>query len=358
MQGVSYGSTVVPVRWRDEGCLELLDQRVLPGEKRYIKCIDTRQVADSITKMVVRGAPAIGIAAAYGVALSAKRNRQLASEWRARIEADIDILAATRPTAVNLFRALEQCRNLLPELTRDEAFEQLAKLAITIHQDDIAGNVRMGREGAAFISARLAARGIDRPVNVLTHCNTGSLATGGFGTALGVVRSLAAEDRLGMVYADETRPWLQGARLTVWELTQDGIPVTLNVDSAAAHLMKSGRVDCVIVGADRITANGDVANKIGTCSLAVLAKYHGISFYVAAPLSTIDPDMLHGDLIPIEEREAKEILSLQGKWISLPGVEICNPVFDVTPAELIDGIITESGVIAAPFGEGIRSRFG
>ncbi len=161
-----------------------------------------------------------------------------------------------------------------------------------------------------------------------------------------------------LLFLPETRPWLQGARLTVWELTQDGIPVTLNVDSAAAHLMKSGRVDCVIVGADRITANGDVANKIGTCSLAVLAKYHGISFYVAAPLSTIDPDMLHGDLIPIEEREAKEILSLQGKWISLPGVEICNPVFDVTPAELIDGIITESGVIAAPFGEGIRSRFG
>ncbi|PIE44145.1 MAG: S-methyl-5-thioribose-1-phosphate isomerase [Gammaproteobacteria bacterium] len=351
-----YGSTVVPIRWLEKGCLALLDQRVLPGEERYIECVETRQVADAIVEMVVRGAPAIGIAAAYGVVLSAKRHCQLASGWRAGIEADIDLLAATRPTAVNLFWALQQCRGLLSELSRDDAFVRLTELARQIHQDDIAANMRMGRLGAEFVSAQLAAKGVTYPINVLTHCNTGSLATGGFGTALGVVRSLAAQNRLGRVYADETRPWLQGARLTVWELTRDAIHVTLNVDSAAAQLMKSGRVDCVIVGADRITANGDVANKIGTYGLAVLAKQHGIGFYVAAPWSTIDPDTANGDLIPIEERVASEVLSLQGKWLSLPTVDTFNPVFDVTPAELVNAIITEQGVITAPFDQGIKAK--
>lgn len=345
----TYDSRVEPIKWMNDGTLVLLDQRILPLEERYVECSETRQVVDAIVKMVVRGAPAIGITAAYGVALSAKRNCQLKHEWRERIEYDLDHLAKTRPTAVNLFWALDRCRALLREVSREEAYDRFTDLAVEIHQADIAGNIQMGSFGQEFISGQLEAQGVSVPFNVLTHCNTGSLATGGYGTALGVIRSLNASGKLSRVFADETRPWMQGARLTAWELYQDEIPVTLNVDSAAAQLMQSGQVACVIVGADRITANGDVANKIGTYSLAVLARFHGVRFYVAAPWSTIDLSMESGKSIPIEQRDKKEVLSVQGKMVALPEIDAYNPVFDVTPAELIDGIITEKGVITAPY---------
>ncbi len=356
-EGVSghYDSRVAPIKWQEEGMLLLLDQRILPLEERYVECTEARQVVDAIVKMVVRGAPAIGITAAYGVALSARRNCQLNHEWRERIENDIELLAQTRPTAVNLFWALDRCRQALAEVDRENAFDKLMRLAVAIHHADIAGNIQMGKYGQAFIVEQIQAAGRTGQFNVLTHCNTGSLATGGYGTALGVIRALHAHGNIERVFADETRPWMQGARLTAWELYQDGIPVTLNVDAAAAQLMQSGQVACVIVGADRITANGDVANKIGTYSLAVLAKHHGVRFYVAAPCSTIDFAMESGTLIPIEQRESKEVLAVQGKMVALQEIDAYNPVFDVTPAELIDGIITEKGVITAPYIENLKT---
>lgn len=323
--------------------LKVLDQRLLPEQIRYDEYGDANGVTEAIASMRVRGAPAIGIAAAYGVVLSALKHYP-DTDWSTKVEQDVQRLAASRPTAVNLFWALDKMTALLAEHPA-EPIQALTTLAEQIHADDLAANLAMGERGADVIGDAKA---------VLTHCNAGALATGGYGTALGVIRSLHKRGQLQNVYADETRPWLQGARLTVWELAQDGIPAILIADSAAAWLMKSGKVDWIIVGADRIAANGDVANKIGTYSLAVLAKQHGVKVMVAAPSSTFDFSLENGNSIKIEERDPKELLadcylsedSLVNAW---------NPVFDVTPAELITAIVTERGVVLNPGQHGVRS---
>ncbi len=330
--------TVRAIEWRP-GRLRLLDQRRLPAVTEYLEYDDSAGVAAAIHDMVVRGAPAIGISAAYGVALGARRRYAESGKlWRAAIEADFAVLAASRPTAVNLFWALDCMRACLPEGGDDPEPVLLAE-AQRIHAEDVAANRHMGALGANLIAPGSG---------VLTHCNTGSLATGGYGTALGVIRSAYGQGRLARVYADETRPWLQGARLTAWELAQDDIPVTLNVDSAAAHLMQCGEVQWVIVGADRIAANGDVANKIGTYALAVAARYHGVKFMVVAPTSTVDLALDAGRAIPIEQRPAEEVLSLSGQRVAPPGAQACNPAFDITPAGLIDALVTEQGVVESP----------
>lgn len=323
--------------------LKMLDQRQLPETIAYDDYQDAAGVTEAIASMRVRGAPAIGIAAAYGVVLSAMQHYP-GDDWQAKVAQDIEQLAASRPTAVNLFWALDKMRALLATEPA-EPIAALTQLAAQIHADDLAANLAMGERGADIIGEAKA---------VLTHCNAGALATGGYGTALGVIRSLHKRGHLQNVYADETRPWLQGARLTVWELAQDGIPATLIADSAAAWLMKSGKIDWIIVGADRITANGDVANKIGTYSLAVLAKQHGVKLMVAAPSSTFDFTLESGSHIEIEERNPKELLAncyLQQDSL----VSAWNPVFDVTPAELITAIVTERGAVIEPGKHGVRS---
>ncbi len=328
--------TIRAMRWAEDR-LQLLDQRRLPREEVWLDCRSAAEVADAIREMVVRGAPAIGITAAFGVVLSAMSHAG-AADLSAAMEPDFRRLADARPTAVNLFWALERMRRIL-ESVPDEPVAALLDEARAIHDEDIAANYRMGELGAAFIEAGSG---------VLTHCNTGSLATGGFGTALGVIRQAWHERRLAHIFADETRPWLQGARLTAWELLQDGIPVDLLVEGAAAALMHTGRVQWVIVGSDRIAANGDVANKIGTYSLAVNARHHGVKFMVVAPSSTVDLDTPHGTDIPIETRDPAEVLQLAGQPIAADGAGAWNPVFDVTPAELVDVIVTERGVVERP----------
>jgi len=327
--------------WQDQK-LSVLDQRKLPGIVHYEVYVTAPDVAEAIKTMQVRGAPAIGIAAAYAVALSVQQHYQLDnSAWRQRVAAEIKLLAASRPTAVNLFWALGVMQTKLAQLDGSPVAAMI-QLAQEIHQQDIAANLQMGELGADILAD---AQGL------LTHCNAGALATGGYGTALGVIRS-AYQRQTRRIYADETRPWLQGARLTVWELAEDDIPSILIADSAAAMLMKSGQVDWIIVGADRIAANGDVANKIGTYSLAVLAKYHGVKLMVVAPTSTIDFAMQSGDDIEIEQRAANEFLpqcydqadSLISAW---------NPVFDVTPAELVSVIVTERGAVFNPAEKGV-----
>lgn len=325
--------------WRDDR-LYLLDQRVLPGKEVFIVCEDAQGTAEAISAMVVRGAPAIGVAAAYGVALAARqRHAQSGTDWRALLAADMQLLAASRPTAVNLFWALDRCRELLDSLGDRDPFPPMLILAKQIHEADRSANLRMGELGASLIEPGQA---------VITHCNTGGLATGGHGTALGVIRSAYAQGRITEVFADETRPWLQGARLTAWELVRDEIPVSLMADGAAAARMAAGGIGWVIVGSDRIAANGDVANKIGTYSLAVAAKHHGVRFMVAAPTSTIDPHTASGADIPIETRDAAEVLACGGKPIAAQGAGAWNPVFDVTPAGLVDAIVTEKGIIEQP----------
>ena len=295
--------TIRAIQWQD-GKLLLLDQRKLPEEVVYREYQSAEQVADAIRDMVVRGAPAIGITAAYGVVLAAQQALSNSPDnWQEALEPDLDVLAKSRPTAVNLFWALAQMRELIATKPKDPV-AALLQTAKTIHQQDIAANRTMGKLGAELIEANSG---------VLTHCNTGSLATGGFGTALGVIRQAWSEQRLNAVYADETRPWLQGARLTAWELMQDKIPVDLIVEGAAAALMRSGKVQWVIVGSDRIAANGDVANKIGTYSLAVNARHHGVKFMVVAPSTTVDMDTVDGASIPIETRDAAEVLCLAGQ---------------------------------------------
>lgn len=335
--------SVRALQWRDHG-LKVLDQRRLPESIEYETCHSAAEVAEAIASMRVRGAPAIGIAAAYGVALSA-REHALADPhgWRRGVEADMALLARSRPTAVNLFWALNRMRTLLAVGEIDPGGDFLAE-AHAIHEEDIAANRQMGELGADFLSG---AQG------VLTHCNTGSLATGGYGTALGVIRS-AVRRVERQVFATETRPWLQGSRLTVWELDQDRIPATLIADSAAAFLMKSGQVQWVIVGADRIAANGDTANKIGTYSLAVAARHHGVKFMVVAPTTTIDWETAQGGAIEIEERDSLELLRphFAGEESR---ISAWNPVFDVTPADLIDVIVTERGVVEKPSADAMRS---
>lgn len=339
----------VAMRWHGHS-LDLLDQRLLPTEEHWITSEGASGVAQCIRDMVVRGAPAIGISAAYGVALAARHAG--GGDWKAEIRQAIRELAESRPTAVNLFWALQRMEKVFHQChSLDEAEKRLAAEAQVIHEEDLEANFAMADQALAFMKP-------EKPISVLTHCNTGALATGGYGTALGVIRRLHEEKLLRRVYADETRPWLQGSRLTAWELSRDGIPVTLNADGAAAAILASGKVQWIVVGADRITANGDVANKIGTYSLAVLARHHKVGFMVVAPSSTVDMALASGRDIPIEERDGNEVREIRGIPLAPPGVQVFNPVFDVTPASLINAIVTEKGVIHNPNITGMRALFG
>jgi len=323
----------------EAGELKLLDQRLLPLEQVYIACDDVVTVADGIRDMVVRGAPAIGVAAGYGVAIAvAARYTANPADWQQAIEADLTLLAESRPTAVNLFWAIKRMRALIATVDGDPRQAAIDE-ACRIDAEDLAANHLMGELGAALIEQRCA---------VMTHCNAGALATAGYGTALGVIRAAHAAEKVSQVYADETRPWMQGSRLTAWELLQDGIPVTLLADGAGAHLMKQGEVKWLIVGSDRIAANGDVCNKIGTYHAAISARYHGVKLMVVAPTSTIDMSLANGEAIPIEARSEDELLSFNGKQVAASGARAWNPVFDVTPAELVDAIVTERGVVLQP----------
>lgn len=333
--------TIRPVRFADDR-LWLLDQRRLPAQETFLPLDDAPAVADAIREMVVRGAPAIGITAAFGVVLACHQALQ-ATDWRERVGADIATLRAARPTAVNLFWALDRMQAVVAAAgSARAALTATRETAMAMLEADIAGNRELGAHGAALIEPGRA---------VLTHCNTGSLATGGYGTALGVIRAAWDQGHITGVYADETRPWMQGSRLTAWELVHDGIPVTLLCEGAAARLLQSGEVGCVVVGADRIAANGDTANKIGTYGLALLARAHGVRFMVAAPVATIDYATPAGDAIPIEQRDAGEVLTLAGQPLAAAGAAAYNPAFDVTPAGLIDAIVTERGVIETPDAE-------
>ena len=320
-----------------DGVLRLIDQTRLPAELVFLECREPEAVFEAIRMLRVRGAPAIGVAAAMGAVLGIRNASDDASEALIeRLKEVSDYLSRSRPTAVNLFWALERMRTAMDRVRSDPVGELLAE-AHAIHAEDVAANRRMGELGADYLDGATA---------ILTHCNTGSLATGGYGTALGVIRSTFRRGAK-RIFATETRPWLQGARLTVWELDQDRIPATLIADSAAAFLMKSGQVQWVIVGADRIAANGDTANKIGTYALAVAARHHGVKFMVVAPTSTIDWQTTHGESIEIEERDRRELLS--GHFMRPESViDAWNPVFDVTPVDLIDVIVTEQGAIEKP----------
>jgi methylthioribose-1-phosphate isomerase len=336
--------------WTPEG-VRFIDQTRLPLEESYVLATTHEQVADVIVTMVVRGAPAIGVSAAYGVALGVLNSKAATvEEFAPEFEAICKRLAGTRPTAVNLFWAIDRMKGLFGELrasgaTMAEVKERMLAEAHAMYEEDIAACKTMG----AFGGALLPEEG-----GVLTHCNAGALATCGYGTALGVIRSAVEQGKQIHVYADETRPFLQGARLTAWELMADGIPTTVICDNMAASLMRAGRIQAVVVGADRIAANGDTANKIGTYNVAILAKEHGIPFYVAAPWSTIDTATATGDAIPIEERAAIEVTHHGGKQLTPHGVGICNPAFDVTPAKYVTAIITERGVLRAPYTESLR----
>jgi len=329
-----------------QSTLILLDQRKLPLEENYLHFNDAASVARAITDMVVRGAPAIGITAAFGIALQA---RQQIKQPAFNLQAAFEVLAASRPTAVNLFWALDKMRQALDEcahLTVPQQVAFLEKSAHQILQDDIAANHKMGKLGASLI---------DSGSQVYTHCNAGALATGGYGTALGVIRSAHEQQKISMVFAGETRPWLQGARLTAWELMTDNIPVTLSSEGAAGQLLRQGKVKWIIVGADRISSNGDVANKIGTYNLAVLAKHHNVKFMVVAPTSTFDMSLDNGTQIPIEERPMEEVTTIKNINIAPDNCPAINPSFDITPHELIDAIICEKGIIHHPNKENVHS---
>ncbi len=341
-----------PIEWTEEG-VTLIDQKALPGTLQRITCRHYGEVIRAICDLTVRGAPAIGIAAAMGIALAVKG---MPNEPPESLTVAFDRVcaefAATRPTAVNLFWAINRMKQSFEKWRRDEhreaLYDRLRKDACAILEEDIAINRRIGRQGMQLISDNAA---------VLTHCNAGALATGGYGTALGVIRAACEEGKRLRVFADETRPVLQGARLTAWEMMQEGIPVTIITDSMAGFVMKQGKIDLVIVGADRIAANGDTANKIGTYSLAVLARAHSIPFYVAAPLSTIDLAVADGKEIPIEERNPEEVRTLAGIPTAPSGAHVYNPAFDVTPHDYISAIITEEGIVRAPMNLGIKTLF-
>ena len=337
-----------PIRWTGDA-LELLDQRHLPFESGYVRAESSDEVAAAIHALTVRGAPAIGISAAWGVVLAARGiDAATGAEALVKLEPAMKRLNAARPTAVNLAWALARMRSALAN-AGGEWRDALEAEARAIESEDLAANRGMGAMGASLIEAGSG---------VLTHCNTGSLATAGFGTALGVIRAGVAQGRIDKVFAGETRPWTQGARLTVWELQQDGIDATLIADAAASHLMKTGQVQWVVVGADRICANGDTANKIGTYQLAIAAKHHGVKFMVVAPSSTVDMETASGDLIEIEERDPAELLSHRGARTVSDGVSAWNPVFDVTPHDLIDAIVTEKGVVERPDAAAMARVFG
>jgi methylthioribose-1-phosphate isomerase len=339
------------IAWQD-GDIVMVDQRRLPSQEVYVRCRTAAEVARAIKTMVIRGAPAIGVAAAMGIALAARRS---SAQGTRRLAADFqktcDQMAATRPTAVNLFWAIDRMKRAFAEAAHagasvQEIAARLELEAHRIHDEDVESCRRMGEHGASVVP---------QPARILTHCNAGALATAGYGTALGVIRAAAAQGRDLEVFADETRPFLQGARLTAWELVRDGIRTTVITDSMAGAMMRQGAVNLVVVGADRIAANGDVANKIGTYSVAILAREHGIPFYVAAPFSTVDLATPDGSRIPIEERAAREVTHVGALQVTPPGAEVRNPAFDVTPARYITGIITERGIVTPPFDAGLRA---
>jgi methylthioribose-1-phosphate isomerase len=337
---------VKTIEWRADA-VRMIDQRLLPGREVVRTYRDYRGVAKAIRTMVIRGAPAIGVAAAMGVALGIRGTA--GQRARKRFAAVAKTLRATRPTAVNLAWAIERMGRVLEEnlaLDADGLFRQMRAEAIAIYNEDLAINRALGRFGADLIP---------NPATILTHCNAGALATAGYGTALGVVRAAREQGKKVSVFADETRPFLQGSRLTAWELHKDRIPVTIIADNMAATVLTKKKVDCVIVGTDRTAANGDVANKIGTYPLAVMAHRHGVPFYVAAPLSSIDLECPSGAAIPIEERSGSELTQIGGKPITPRGVQTFNPAFDVTPAELVTAIITERGIAYPPYTESIRA---
>ena len=341
--GVLSQNSFATIEWTPTGVV-MIDQTRLPQETSFVTCRTYLEVADAIRNMIIRGAPAIGVAAAMGVALGAIHSPNLDADMPVICET----LARTRPTAVNLFWAIERMKQLyasIRNLEIEEIRERLVREAQQMRDEDIAINEAIGRCGASLIPDGRT---------VLTHCNAGALATAGFGTALGVVRAAVQMGKKIDVFADETRPFLQGARLTAWELQRDGIETTLITDNMAGHFLKSGRIGCVIVGADRIAANGDVANKIGTYPVAVLAKENGVPFYVAAPISTLDLTLTSGDQIPIEERAAKEVTHVQGVPLAPEGVKVLNPAFDVTPNRYVTAIITQRGVARPPFEESLR----
>lgn len=332
------------VEWRN-GTVVMIDQRLLPTREVYRVYRDAREVAVAIKDMVVRGAPAIGVAAAMGIALGMAHARP--SEMARAFDRWCRMFAATRPTAVNLFWAIERMQRVFKRArgsSPDTVRDLLRQEALTIHREDIAANRALGAYGAELVPAK---------ATVLTHCNAGALATAGYGTALGVIRAAVESGRRINVFATETRPFLQGARLTAWELKKDGIPVTLITDSMVGHFMKAGAIECVVVGTDRTAANGDVANKIGTYTLAVLAARHRVPFYVAAPTSSIDLACKRGEDIPIEERAAREVTHIGDRQIAPAGIRIANPAFDVTPHELVTAIITERGVARPPYSKSL-----
>ncbi|MEE9614215.1 MAG: S-methyl-5-thioribose-1-phosphate isomerase [Thermodesulfobacteriota bacterium] len=342
---------VKTVEWKDNRVV-MIDQRLLPGKVVYRRYTDHRQVAKAIKDMVVRGAPAIGVAAAMGFAAGARRVRtKELKAFKREIGRIARTLASARPTAVNLFWAIERMNGVVEASGRSSVAQLKKKLvaeARKIHREDIAANKLIGKRGARLIK---------NGSTVLTHCNAGALATAGYGTALGVIRGARAAGKKVRVFVDETRPFLQGTRLTAWELQKDGFDVTLITDNMAGYMMGRGLIDSVVVGSDRIAANGDVANKIGTYSVAILARAHGIPFYVAAPSSTIDPDIKRGDDIPIEERPAREVTHAGKTRLAPKGIKVRNPAFDVTPARLVTAIITERGVLRRPYTPAIKRLF-
>jgi len=340
---------VETIQWIDDRVV-MIDQTRLPLEEEYVTCRTYQEVADAIRGMIIRGAPAIGVAAAMGVALGVLHASETGLD--SQVETIGDTLARTRPTAVNLFWGIDRMKRLYASLRGRPIAEirrRMIEEALLVREEDIAINRAIGRNGAPLVPDHKT---------VLTHCNAGALATAGYGTALGVIRAAIESGKQVDVFADETRPFLQGARLTVWELQKDGIPTTLITDSMAGHFMKSGRIGCVVVGADRIAANGDVANKVGTYSVAVLARENGVPFFVAAPVSTLDLTLVSGDQIPIEERSASEVTHVFGHPVAPAGTVVQNPAFDVTPARYVTSIISERGVARAPYEESLRALAG
>ena len=339
------------IAWQDSDIV-MIDQRKLPGAEVYVTCRSVNDVAKAIKTMIIRGAPALGVCAAMGLALGAQRSKATGTkQFTTEFQRNSDLLAATRPTAVNLFWAIERMKQSFADgALAGESVEQLkARLRLEadrIHDDDVASCRAIGALGATLVPAEAC---------ILTHCNAGALATAGYGTALGVIRGAVEAGRKVRVLADETRPFLQGARLTAWELVKDGIDTTVITDNMAGAIMRAGDIDLVVVGADRIAANGDTANKIGTYTVAVLAKEHGIPFYVAAPWSTIDLATPDGDAIPIEERAAREVTHVGSVQLAPEGAHVRNPSFDVTPSKYITAIITERGIVQPPFLENLRA---
>jgi methylthioribose-1-phosphate isomerase len=341
------------IEWREDAVV-MVDQRKLPGQEVYLTCRTAPEVARAIKTMVIRGAPAIGVAAAMGIALGMRRSKaQGTRQYAVEFNKLCELMAGTRPTAVNLFWAIDRMKaSFSAGIQAGESVAdlnaRLAREALTIHDEDVESCRAMGRFGAEVVPA--AAR-------ILTHCNAGALATAGYGTALGVIRAAAEQGKVVRVFADETRPFLQGARLTAWELVRDQVPTTVITDGMVGSLMRRGDVDLVVVGADRIAANGDVANKVGTYTVAVMAREHGVPFYVAAPLSTIDLATPDGASIPIEERSGREVTHIGPARLAPEGADVWNPSFDVTPARLVAGIITERGIARPPFEQSLPALF-